>query len=320
MHRGEDPPLPRVIQLFARAASSKIEALLIPVENFDEALRDLIHQVDGIDTTTLDAFSIERRRWSAAPRLAGRRGWPVVRLNALPVRDAPTVCRRVVCDIGGPAEVRETIERAGVDVIAARCQAGVLAFGSDADIRTAFEKHGITDFDIHTLEIKRQRYESSERGLLREALTRAFMRQRNLDAIRRRSTDLLAPANHKDVSWLPLKNLVGRLTGNIQGHQELIWREGIGIRLDWADDRLWILIEPRTVFDGINDDNKTAAADFARERTVNRYNRKLNQLITFWAQYLAQDQGELRALGIGDGIDAVYRLSCITSFSKRVGA
>ena len=320
LHRGEDPPSPRVIQLLTRATSNKIEALLVPVENFDEALRDLIHHINGIDTTTLEASSIERRRWSAAPSLAGRRGWPVVRLNALQVTESPSVCRRVVCDIGGSAEVRETIEQAGVDVIAARSQAGVLAFGSDADIRTAFEKYRITDFDIHTLEVKRQRYESSERGLLRKALTQALMRQRNLDAIRRGSTDQLAPAEPKEDSWIPLRDLVGTLTGNVEGQQELVWREGVGIRLDWADDRLWILIEPRIVFDGINDENKTTAANFARERTVKRYNRQLNDLIAFWAQYLTQDKGELRALGISDGIDAVYHLSEITSFSKRVGA
>ena len=135
-----------------------------------------------------------------------------------------------------------------------------------------------------------------------------------------RSTDLLAPADSKEGSWIPLRNLVGTLTGNVQDQQELVWREGVGIRMDWANDRLWILIEPRTVFDGINDGNKTAAASFARERTVKRYNRHLNDLIEFWAQYLAQDEGELRALGIGDGIDAVYHLSAITGFSKRVGA
>ena len=317
LHRGEDPPSPRVIQLFDRAASGKIEALLVPIENFDEVLRDLIHHMDGIDTTTLDAFSKERRRWSAAPRIVGRRGWPVVRLNALQVINSPSVCRRVVCNIGGTAEVRETTKRAAVDVIAARSQAGVLAFGSDADIRTAFEKQGIRDFDLHPFEIKRQRYDSSERGLLREALTRALMRHLNLEAIRRRSMVLLAPANPKEDSWKPLRDLEGAITGNVHGQRELVWREGIDIRLDWADDRLWLLFEPRTVFHGMTGDNKAAAADFARQRTVRRYNRGLNDLIDFWARYLTQDQAELHALGIGDGIDAVFRLSRITGFSWR---
>ena len=104
------------------------------------------------------------------------------------------------------------------------------------------------------------------------------------------------------------------------GHPELAWHEGIGTRLDWADDKLWLLIEPRTVFIGIDETNKAAASDFARERTVQRYNRQLNELIDFWSRLLCSDGSELRALGITDGVDAVFRLSQTEAFSRRVRA
>ncbi len=320
LHRGKDPALPRVGQLLARAAGTEVEAALVPVENFDEALRDSIRLISDIDTEALDTFAAERQRWSDAPHPVGRRGWPVVRLNALPVDHAPSVCRRVVCKIGGYAEVREAVKKAGVDVLVARINAGVLAYGTDADVRAAFEAHGITAFDLHTVETKRLRYESAERGLLRDALTRAIVRQRGLDVIRRRSTDLLAPADPRDAAWAPLQRLVGTLSGAVKGHPELRWREGIGTRLDWADDRLWLLIDPCTVFDGITDNNKAAAADFARERTVRRYNPQLNDLIAFWATLPADDDVDLRALGIGDGVDATFRLSSDTGFSRRARA
>lgn len=320
LHRGEAAPLPCVAELLARAAEATVEAALVVVENFDEALRDLVRLATDIDTTVLDAFAVERRRWSGAPIPQGNRGWPVVRLNALPVVQMPTVCRRVVCQVGGYTEVRNAIKQAGVDALVARTRAGVLAFGADADVRTAFESHGIIDFDLHTIETKRLRYESGERGLLRDALTRATTRQRGLDTVRRRNTDLLAPADPQDVLWAPLLRLVGSLSGTVPGHPELRWREGIGTRLDWADDRLWLLVEPRAVFDGITSDNKAAAAEFARERTVKRYNRRLNELIAFWADLLTDDGGDLRALGIGDGVDAAFRLASDTGFSRRAQA
>jgi hypothetical protein len=212
------------------------------------------------------------------------------------------------------------VEKAGVNVLVARTHAGVLAYGADLDVRTAFESHNITDFDLHTIEIKRLRYESGERGLLRDALTRAIGRRRGLDTIRRRNADLLAPIDPRDKIWEPLRQQVGSLSGTVNERHELRWREGVAIRLDWADDRLWLLVEPRIVFDGINDDNRAAAADFGRERTVKRYNRKLNDLIDFWAHLLAGEGDELRALGIGDGVDAVFRLSSNTAFSRRAGA
>jgi hypothetical protein len=178
LHRVDHPLLPRVSQLLRCAAGTGVETGLVLVENFDEALRDSVRLIDGIDTKALDAFATERSRWSAAPRPAGGRGWPVVRLNALPLTQAPSVCRRVVCKIAGYDEVRNAVAQAGVDLLVARTHSGVLAYGSDTNVRTAFLAHGITVFDLHTIETKRLRYESGERGLLRDALTRAIARER----------------------------------------------------------------------------------------------------------------------------------------------
>ena len=320
LHRGEDLPLPRVEQLLGRARQAGVESALVRVQNFDEAMRDLLRLIKNIDTTVLDAFATDRRRWTSAPQPAGRRGWPVLRLNALPVIQIPTTCRRVVCQIGGYAEAREAVGQAGVDVLVARIRAGVLAFGTDADVRAAFSGYNITDFGLHTIDNKRLRYDSGERGLLRSALARAIGRYRRVDVVRRRSSDLLAPSDPRESVWEPLRRIVGSLDGTVKGFPDLLWREGVGTRLDWASDQLWLLVEPRTVFDGITDENRAAATDFARERTVKRYNKQLNDLIDFWAGLLAGDGGDMRALEIGGGVDAVFRLSNITGFSWRAGA
>ena len=317
LNRAGGDVLPRVGQFLKRAADKGIEAALVQIENFDEALRDVVRLQTGIDTSALDTFADGRNRRTAAPRPTGGRGWPVVRLNAMPVTLIPTLCLRVVCQIGGYKEVRSAFERAGIDVPAARTSAGVLAFGGDADVRAAFDEYGIIDFGVHTIEPKRLRYDSGERGLLRDALTRAIARHCGLDAIRRRSTDLLAPTDPQHKAWTILKEQVGTLTGTVKGHPELVWREGIGIQLDWADDRLWLLVDPRTVFEGIGRENRAAAADHARERAAQRYNPKVNALIEFWAACLSQKGADLRALGCGDGIDAVFHLSGVSGFSRR---
>lgn len=319
LHRGEDTPLARVEQLLVRAKDAGVEAALVPVENFDEAIRDIVRLMPRLDTTVLDAFATERRRWSAAPLPLGSRGWPVVRLNALPVVQMPNVCRRITCGIGGYAEVRNAIERAHVDVLVARTRAGVLAFGADADLRAAFREYGITAFNLHIIDTRRLRYESGEHGLLRNALSRALGNQCVLDVIRQREKDLLAPINPQDNTWAPLRRLVGLLSGSVNRYAELRWREGISTRLGWADDRLWLLVDPCTVFDGVTDANKAAAADFARERTVNRYNRQLNNLIDFWASLLVGDGADMRALKASDGVNAIFRLSNTTGFSRRTG-
>lgn len=320
LHRGEDPPALEVSRLLAEGVSCGVDAALVRVENFDEILRDLIRLRDDIDRKVLDEFAVQRRRWSPAPAPLGQRGWPVVRLNALPVTESPTVCRRVVCDVGGYAEVREAVARADVNILAARTRAGVLAFGPDSDVRAAFEAFGIRDFDLHTIEQKRLRQDTGERGLLHVALSRAITRQKGLCLIRKGSVDLLAPANLNDVAWNGLRSLIGEVGGKVAGQAGLSWYEGLGLKLEWASDRLWLITEPRIVFTGITDENKGAASDFARERTLRRYNRQLNDLIAFWAGHLAADGGELRALEIGDGVDAVFKLSQQTGYSRKVGA
>lgn len=320
LHRVDDSPLPRVADLLSRACDGGIEAALVSIDNFDEVMRDLLRLIRGVATTTLDTFAQERQVWSPVPIPGGRKGWPVIRLNALELKLTPSVCRLVACDIGGTAEVREAVRRAGVDVIAVRSQHGVLAFGADADIRTTFERFGIERFDIYALDQRRQRYDSTERGLLREALTSALERQGALAAVRRPHSDLLAPRDPMNTEWFRLREIVGTLTGTVTGLPQLRWSEGVGVRLDWANDRLWMLFEPRIVFDDHDDANRFAAAEFARERTAARYNRKLNEMLEFWSKHLSQDGAELRSMGTGDGIDAVFRLSSRTAGSMRVGA
>jgi hypothetical protein len=59
-------------------------------------------------------------------------------------------------------------------VLVARVKAGVLAYGSDVDERSAFAAHRISEFDLHPIETKRLRYDSGERGVLRKALSHAM--------------------------------------------------------------------------------------------------------------------------------------------------
>jgi SIR2-like domain len=317
LHRGEAPPLARVETLLEQASDQGIECGLVPIDNFDECLRDLVRLIPELDTKVLDEFTSSRRRWSPAPRPAGRAGWPVVRLNALPIVEMPTFCRRVVCGVGGYAETRAAFEAAACDVPFARARAGVLCFGEDDDIRAALSSFGIEEFDLSSIEPRRLRYESAECGLLRDALARAVARTHRMNAYRQRNMTLLAPIDSADDAWSDLRRIVGELHGTVESSADLQWSEGVSLRLAWADHRPWLLFEPRTVFRGISDFNRAAAADFARERTVKRYNRQLNDLFAFWAEKLAGNGEEIVALGVHHGVDAAFRLSGETAFSKR---
>ena len=315
LHCGEGPPLPRVANLLSRGASNGVEAALVRIENFDEILRDLMRINKGIDTAAIDQFTRERRSWSPAPLPRSvERGWPVVRLNAVPLISVPTQCRRVVCDIGGTAEVRNVVRSAERDVLAVRSNVGVLGFGADADIRAVFKSRHIVEFDLHPLDIKPRWYESTELGLIGEALNRAMARHRGLKLVGRRS---FVPAHSEDPAWGSLEELVGPLTGVVEDSADLRWHEGIGVRLGWISGQLCLVIEPRTVFVSMTNANRMLASGFARERTVRRYNSALNALVDFWARHLSQEGTEMRSLNLRDGVDAVFQLSSVTAFTWR---
>src|SRR5215216_2243787 len=66
LHRGDDPPLSRVQALLQLAAERGVNGALVRIENFDEAMRDLVRLLPALDTSVLDSFGLQRRRWSAA--------------------------------------------------------------------------------------------------------------------------------------------------------------------------------------------------------------------------------------------------------------
>src|SRR3546814_10265913 len=156
--------------LLARAVGAGVEAALVRIDSFDEIMSDLVRQVGTIDTTELDALGATRARVSAARGPTGTPGWPIIRLNAIEVIARPTHCRKVVCSVGGFRDMREAVEAAGVDLIVARTSRDRKGTGADDAFRTAFGSFDIAEFDIPTLEKGRMRYESHQRGIIREAL------------------------------------------------------------------------------------------------------------------------------------------------------
>lgn len=313
LRREDDQIFASVRDLVCKGRDAGVEAALVTIQNFDETLRDIARFVQ-LDEAVLDAHSPKREPWSRVPRLARptTATWPVVRFNTLPVVSVPTTARLVVCNIGGTHEVRDAVAKAGVDVVAVRSQRGVLAFGSDADVKQAFEPFSITEFDLHTLEPWR----SAERGLLNEAMTRAITAHCGLTSTKTDRQGLF-PRDPNDPMWTHLRSLVVELEGRVGKSPDLRWHEGIRVRLDFASGRHWLLFDPCTVFVGATEENRASCADFARERTVRRYNSQLNALITFWAKHLSQSGRELRALDTGSGVDATFHLSIDTAFSRR---
>lgn len=313
LSRGD--PIESVVSLLAKATSAGVEAFLVSIEQFDEVLVDLVRQIPELDTTALDHFGDSRKLRTPARRISGRSGWPVIRTNALEVLEYPHTCRLALCSIGGTRDVRTAIQLAGADVVAIRSGAGVLAFGRDSEVQTAFAAHQLSKMDLHAL----RPYDPGHRGLLRDVLTRALARDRPLSVRHRREEDFLAPSVPNDPFFAPVAALVPAMGGKVP-RTEVLWAEGLAVRLEWFQDSLWLLIEPRIVLANTDDaTQRQVAVDWMREHTARRYNRAWNALVEAWAVLLAGTE-QLCAFGLSDGIDATFRLSSTTAFSRRASA
>lgn len=318
-HRSGSTPYAAVTQLIAEAEAKGVGAYLVEVETFDELLSDVMRLIPDVPSDVIEQLDQRSLRVSAAPLPRGDGQWPVIRLNALPVLGAPTICRRFTCNIGGAREVREAVATADARVVATRRNVGVLAFGSDSEVRRAFHRFGIEGWDVHAIETSRLRNESQEKGLLYDALTLALERERPLLAERGRGGHLVVADQARQSHELlaPLKEATGVLGGTVPG-TSIAWAEAARIRLDFKLDRLWLLLEPAIWTERTEDKGlRTSVKEFQRERLAKRYNVTWNAVLNGWVHVMVgpSEEAELRAFGIGDGVDAAFTVGRVSAFS-----
>ncbi len=333
-HRADYPPLERVSSLLAKAEAVGIEARLIDIQTFDELMGDILLLIKDVPPEVTEVLGHKAPRVTNAPVPDTRGRWPWIRLNAVPVLSWPSTCRRIVCNVGGSKDVREAIVSSKANVVAARRQVGIIAFGSDVEVRRAFEPFTITEFDLHSIETPRLRWDSAEMNLLYDALCRALERERPVLVQRRKRgwTIQADPSRAHDPIYNRLKKATGNVHGTVPG-TDASWAEAVRIRLEFRLGRLWLLLAPtiwtddpvdRSSEDTATDREETETRDlvvqeFVRERLARRYNKLSNEVIAAWADLINDGtaKSELRAFGIGDGVDAVFTISSATAYSQR---
>lgn len=325
-HRSDGPPLPRVSHFIEKARRLGVQANLIHSETFDELLPDVLLLIKDLpeELTQILNQHAPRLTEAAVPPSSGR--WPILRTNALPLASYPTLCRRIVCTIGGTKEVRQAVADSQAEIIAARRRTGVIAFGRDQEVRETFEPFEITQFDVYSIEPQRLRYESTELGLLYDGLSRAIQRERPVK-VERRSGHYVVFVDEDQAQHALfdlLRKSVADLTGTVPG-TSLKWAEGARISVEYWLNRLWLVFEP-TVWVERPPEEVTQERElhgmmreFIRARLAGRFNTKWNELLHAWARILTEGEAEsqIRAFGIADGFDAVFTISSTTGFSKR---
>jgi hypothetical protein len=325
VRHGERPP-EWVTELLGHARATGAKAHLIEIEAFDE----LFGRLEGLFEFPAELRAIMEkarpaRRLVASP-VPGRGpgSFPAIRLNALPLLEVPRSARLVACSVANTGQAREAIKATGARALAARRAEGVIAFGSDADIRTAFEPFGITGMSLASVDPDRfSGADSADLGLCYDALATALGRERPLVALKRhrRRHVLVVPSNKtQDPALAPLRTALDRLSGQLPG-TPLTWSEALKLRVEYRFDRCWLLVEPTVWVWRDRDPERRFDQErkrFIREHHVARYNPAWNTLLQAWVDVLTggASTADLHAFGLAGeaGTDAHFSLGSQTAY------
>lgn len=319
LHRADSPPSERVRAVFEKARALKIDAHLVEAETFDEVMGDLLNQQEHVPVSILEKITAHAPRLSNAPVEMSNGRHPLIRLNALPITDSPRSCRRISCTVGGYSEIREAVAAARVELITARKNIGVLAFGADEDIKAAFSKYKITEFDLHVIETRRLRYDSAELNLIYDGLAKAISRELPLVPKRSRGKlDFVADSSRLESKDLDrLKSACGALTGIIPG-TKLRWFESIRCKVELRSNKLWLLITPSVwAEESDNERARYSVSSFLKERLAPRYNNNYNSILEAWiAVLLGQSESRVfSAFKDPIGVNASFTIARRTAFT-----
>ncbi|WP_168277121.1 SIR2 family NAD-dependent protein deacylase [Rhizobium leguminosarum] len=346
--------LPAVTDFLLQVQRAGVDVAIVECATFDELAADVIRTVD-LPAELFDHVMNGRPNPRLVPvdvPTAEARAFPVLRYSALLVEALPSVARRMTLaqSTTSPA-ARELLKAQKCRAIVAANGREIAAFGNDQEILRALSSLGPKLAGTIALDGSKDGWAL---GLLYDALVTAFSRRRPLiPRLRHAGHSLIisTPREGEDEhrrKWRAgiLRELRDVYQSPLSGSVPVLgfpYSEGVFLKLEQIDGRWWCGFDPYTYVElprseinsgvgqldrGLLGDPLVApaerysgdpAGDWRRERWAQRYNKQWAAIIHAWARLLTNtSDGETKALDLEDGagIDAVFRISEVTGWSR----
>lgn len=347
--------LPAVTEFLNRARAAGVDVSVVECTTFDELVAEIVKTTD-LPQIIYDRVMAGRPTPRLVPVQiphARARAFPVLRYSAILLQSMPTTARHIrLAQSTTSAEIREIFKAKRCRATAAALGRELAVFGRDQEIIDALAPLGPSL--AGTIELDPVA-DSWAMGLLYDTLVRSLARQRPLIPRLRRSGHVLVVATPRDGDdpertrrqRQDLSRLRGAYDANLFGTVPKLgfpFQEGVHIKLEQVDGKWWCGFEPYTFVqlpphesrqvDATQDSapeqtpaemglqahrRGDPAGDWRRERWAPRYNKHWAGIIGAWAQLLTEMGGTTRsAFGLeeGTGIDAVFKVSPVTGFSR----
>jgi SIR2-like domain len=328
--------LPAVADLIAEAQARAIRVGIVEIETFDTLMLRLWR---NIENKPAEYDQKVRRSVSAVvniPVPAAGTARPLLRLNALPIRQLPRQTLRV--ETSRPVEwpeLRDLQRKASRQAVLTK-GAQILAWGDADEIGELFGDMlvALAPVDLPDPAGPDALY---VQGFLEEALACALARGRPLIARHHRQGGfLIADRNAPDQSALgPVKAKVGALAGPVPDlmtpatdahpkREPLFWAEALRVSVTRKSGQWWLLVDPDIWIWPPR--GRQLAIDFLEYRKRERFNNLYNDLLSAWIEVLfgKRDGPVTLSFSLSAGGNAAsnptFSVGSQTGFSRRLMA
>ncbi|RCR67515.1 SIR2 family NAD-dependent protein deacylase [Larkinella punicea] len=241
-----------VASILEKASTKGIPAYLVEIESFEECFSSILKFLPNVPEDAKKLLETSNRRLVHQPVANKGKQTPILRLNALEIKDYPSVARLIECDCGNTKEILEAVKEAKANLLCIRKQQGIVGFGDDREFDRVFPKNRKS---IYTIEEKHFSFDdSSIKNLVTEALLNALTRKRPLRWMRKRSDYyiVLNPRQLNHPELLPLNTLtytsynkpVKHTTNGYVPNTHLLWVDALHVTITRKSSSIYLMLEP----------------------------------------------------------------------------
>ncbi|DAA98943.1 TPA: hypothetical protein CPT88_00800 [Candidatus Gastranaerophilales bacterium HUM_8] len=322
-----EKPCKKLSDLINKAKSKNINAHIIEIQNFDETMADIINQFDNIPDKIKEYLNEKMPKATFPPLPTKGKGFPIIRLNALPILDYPINCKLIDCEIGGYKEIQQAIQAANTNIVAIRKKIGVLAFGQLGEINKTFNSYNIKSIKDYEINNEKLQEGQQELNLLYQLLVKCFENSLPVKSKYKCHNYYLVIDKRKIKPQIFSQWKMGQYEfkeyyyGNIP-KLNVPWAQAIKLKLEYRYNTLWLIIEPKIWIEDETFDSNTlnAIKVFVNSKLSNRFNIPSNQILDSWIDLLiGKNQNKHLCLFSGSKSEIIpsFTVSGITAYSGR---
>tara|TARA_R110000850_G_scaffold269499_3_gene401724 strand:+ start:4982 stop:6742 length:1761 start_codon:yes stop_codon:yes gene_type:complete len=332
--KGSEPIEP-VQAILGEAKAKGVTAEYVPIETFDSLLSRIWRNVEG-KSSELDR-KVRKSDTSDVSIPVSKAGTqpPLLRFNALPIRNLPSHCQRLNFSKRMDwAELRKAQHDTDGQLVTTKA-AEIWAWGERKVVNNHFGL-ALTSIDDIALPDDLSGADVLHlRGFIADALSKALARGKPLLARTNRSGSWLIIDRHsEDVGALaPLQRIVGKTSGVIPGlfteptedhpeQEKVYWSEAARISLEVREGQNWLTIDPDIWIWPPR--ARRDARDFLDKRKADRFNDKYNALLNAWIEIALgtnERAAEVDVSSFASGTESenpTFTIGSRTAFSRRL--